>query len=104
MVVKRVLGEGFLLAAGMALVYDAGMAVLSDGDFAFTALGNLWFELHPASLNGAQAGIQRYLSSFLWDPVISTILQMPVWVAFCALGLLLLGLSQPKRSDHSATT
>ena len=94
----RALGSGFLLAALIALVFDIGNALLGSSGFAVTALGNLWFTLHPTSLNGLQAGIQRYISPYLWDPVISAVLQMPIWAAFCALGLLFLGLSQPKGS------
>lgn len=84
MVAKRLLGEGFLLAAAIALVYDAGKALLGSDGFSVTALGKLWFELHPSSLNGAQAGIQRFVSPLLWDPVISTLLQMPLILVWCA--------------------
>ena len=54
-----------------------------------TALGEHWFKLHPASLNTAQAAVERHVNPTLWDPVIITILQMPAWAVFGVLGLLL---------------
>ena len=99
MFTKRLAGEAFLIAAAIALVFDVGQAVFGANGFAATGFGKLWFALHPSSLNGAQAGIQRFVSPFLWDPIIATLLQMPLVLACGALGLLLLGLSQPPRGQ-----
>jgi hypothetical protein len=100
---KRLAGDGFLIAAAIALVYDIGRVLFGASGFTPAGLGTLWYGLHPSSLNGAQAGIQRFVSPLLWDPVISTLLQMPLFLVCGAIGLLLLGLSLPKRSiDKSA--
>ena len=95
MLALRTLGSGFLLVALIALIFDIATALFGSGGFAVTALGNLWFTLHSSSLNGLQAGIQRFVSPYLWDPVISAVLQMPVWAAFGAIGLVFHGLSRP---------
>lgn len=92
---KRLFGESLLIAAAIALVYDIGKALFGAAGFIPGGLGTLWYGLHPSSLNGAQAGIQRFVSPLLWDPVLSTLLQMPLFLVCGALGLLLLGLSQP---------
>ena len=102
MLTKRLVGEGFLIAAAIALVFDAGNALFGTGGFTATGFGKLWFILHPSSLNGTQAGIQRFVSPLLWDPGISTILQMPLFLVCAALGLLFLGLSQPQPNAEPA--
>lgn len=99
---KRLIGDGFLIAAAIALVYDIGRALFGAAGFTPAGLGTLWYGLHPSSLNGAQAGIQRFVSPLLWDPIISTLLQMPLFLVCGALGLLFLGLSQPNRSVSKA--
>ena len=86
------------MVALIALIFDIATALFGSGGFAVTALGKLWFSLHSSSLNGLQAGIQRFVSPYLWDPMISSVLQMPVWATFGALGLLFFGLSLPKLS------
>lgn len=95
---KRLLGEGLLIAAAIALVYDIGKALFGVAGFTPAGLGTLWYSLHPSSLNGAQAGIQRFVSPLLWDPTISTLLQAPLFLVCGALGLLFFGLSRPERS------
>ena len=95
---KQLTGEALLIAAAIALVYDVGKALFGAAGFTPAALGTLWYGLHPSSLNGAQAGIQRFVSPLLWDPVLSTPLQMPLFLVCGAIGLLLLGLSQDVRT------
>ena len=104
MLALRTLGSGFLLVALIALIFDIATALFGSSGFAVTALGKLWFTLHSSSLNGLQAGIQRFVSPYLWDPVISSILQMPVWSALGALGLLSYGLSFPKLAHNRSKT
>ena len=104
MFTKRLIGEGFLITAVIALVYDIGKALFGAAGFTPAGLGTVWYGLHPSSLNGAQAGIQRFVNPFLWDPVISTLLQVPLFLACGALGLLFLGLSQPKNQLISTPT
>ena len=41
--------------------------------------GQVWFNIHVASLNLMQALVQRFLHPLLWDPVIATMLQWPAW-------------------------
>ena len=97
----RIAGSGFLLAALITFILDVAKALFGSGGFVATALGNLWFTLHSSSLNGLQAGIQRVVSPYLWDPIITSGLQMPVWAAFGAIGLLFHGLSRPAQQTPS---
>lgn len=70
-----------LLAGGAALGFLAGWG---------TPLGAALFRYDPALLNGAQAGIQRYLSPALWDEAALPLLEQPSWVAPVSLGVVLL--------------
>lgn len=98
MLLLRIIGVWLMLLAVVALVYDGTRILANNGDMVFTSLGEHWFALHPASLNTAQAGIERHVAPFLWDPVITTILLLPAWVVVGGLGALfyLLGYRRKK--------
>ena len=85
------LGYVGLVLLGLALtafIYDLVIAS-NNGGYRAIAAGELWFRLHPTSLNLAQAVIQRYVWPGLWDPVIITILQWPAWSILGAPGAIL---------------
>ena len=73
MIIFRVLGYLLAIIAVAAVGYEAWQAVANDG-WKIIALGQLWFTLDAQSLSVSQAGIQRYVAPWLWDPVITTIL------------------------------
>jgi|GEM_PF-311968 len=97
-IVLRCLGWIFATVAAVLLMVD--LWVLMDlGKFRPLALGRVWFELDPTSLQLAEAAISRYLHQFLWHPVISTLL---TWPAFAVIGgmaaLCFLGSRRPGRA------
>eukprot|EP00873_Tetraselmis_striata_P026105 jgi/Tetstr1/446369/TSEL_033911.t1 len=51
----------------VALVID-GTKTIAASAWVATPLGQYWFDFAPASLNTAQAAVQRHVSPFLWDP------------------------------------
>ena len=72
--------------AGWALAAAAVVAFANDlisfaqtGTYRVIPAGQVWFDIHVASLNLMQAVVQRFLHPWLWDPVITTILQWPAW-------------------------
>ena len=90
MVFLRILGVWFLLGAMIALTIDGTKSLASgEGQWVLTPLGEHWFNLHAASLNTLQAAIERNVSPILWDPVVVSLLQVPTWVFFGVLGLLM---------------
>lgn len=89
------LGIFLLVLALLALLYEILMAVGSGG-YQPIAAGELWFKLHPYSLNLSQAVIQRYLLPSLWDPVIISLLQWPAWSIVGAPGAALVFLFYPR--------
>ena len=87
-IVGLALGWIFLLGALGALGYDLARLARGEG-FGFSPLGQLWFALDPGSLNGLQAGVERYVWEPLWDPGIVTVLQLPALPLFLVPGLIL---------------
>jgi hypothetical protein len=90
---------GALVAAGFEL-YDWHMT----GAYKTVTLGEVWYKTHRASLNAAQAGIQRYLAPWLWDPPVVWLLRQPAWAVLGVPGLLLVwwGLHRPRRRKRKA--
>jgi hypothetical protein len=78
-----------LIALGLGVfAYDVWV-FLDSGAVKLTALGQLWYSLHPGSLNLVQAVIERYVHPFLWDPVIISVLLAPASAIFVAIGIVL---------------
>ncbi len=105
MAIGRVIGWIVFLAGLSVLVRD--VMVWSDTrTWAPLALGQLWYELDPSSLNLAQAAIRRYVHPFLWDPVIVSLLLCWAFAVLTVLGLLILALSHrpPRRDPHAHTS
>ena len=99
MIVCRILGWILVLAALGAVAYEV-MAAVSQGSWRMIALGEMWYKLHPHSLNTAQAGIQRNVAPWLWEPVITTILLWPGWVVFGVPGILASIFCRKRRSNR----
>lgn len=98
MLILRVLGVWSLLVAMVALTIDGTQSLASgEGQWIVTPLGEHWYKLNAASLSLAQAAVERHVVPWLWDPVVLSILQVPTWVFFGALGLLLYWMGQRRR-------
>jgi len=98
MMLLRVLGVWSLILAMVILTIDGTKSLASsEGQWIATPLGETWFKLHAPSLNTAQAAIERHVDPALWDPVILSILQVPSWIVFAVLGLLLYWLGRKRR-------
>ena len=82
-----------LIFVACAILGRDGLASLSESRLALLPLGELWFNLSPGSLNGLQAGVERYLSVAIWDAAIAPVLHAPAFVFPMAIGLILLLLS-----------
>jgi hypothetical protein len=91
-----------LAGAFLALIVD-GVRWLANGVFAPTTTGEFWFWLSPGGINLTQAIIERYALPALWDPVMLTILQLPIWAVGAALGFALYMLGNiGRRTLHAA--
>jgi hypothetical protein len=84
MIIGRALGWALVIIA--LLIVGAGIGIwLVAGP---TTGGELWFRLDHESLNLVQAITQRYISPWLWDPVIVDILLWPAGLAVMPLAVI----------------
>ena len=94
-----------LLAAAAALLGRDLLEAYQTGSLQVAALGEIWFKLNPGSLNALQAGVERYLSVWLWDAVITPLLHSWAFLVPLLPGLLLVLLRRrrgaPSRRRHS---
>ncbi len=81
-----------LILAAVAVTVRDGLAWLDAGAWESVPLGQVWFDLHKDSLLLIQPALERHVSPFLWDPVMTTILEAPAWLAFVLPGIALLAL------------
>jgi hypothetical protein len=92
----RAIAAALALLAGAALLYD--LVVPPQSGLLARSVGDWWFTLHSSSLNGLQAGIQRYLAPWLWDPIFVSFLQVPAWIVPAVLGALFWVLGRRRRA------
>jgi hypothetical protein len=97
--IGRWAGWILIALAVAALLMDAYEAHVS-GSFAPMAAGELWYRLHRSSLGLLQAVVQRYISPWLWDPAIVTILTWPAFLVLGVPGVLLAVLCRKRRGSR----
>jgi hypothetical protein len=97
--ITRIIGALFILAA-LAAVGVELIQWISSGAYKSVTLGGVWYMVHRASLNASQAGIQRYVAPWLWDPAIIWLLVQPAWAITGPPGAVLLWLGWPKKKKH----
>ncbi len=87
MVVGRIIGWLFIALGAIVFLRDL-MVWYQTGVLAPAALGKLWFDINPTSLELAQPAIQRHVAAWIWDVIVLVLLW---WAApvFAGIGLLL---------------
>jgi hypothetical protein len=91
----RFLGLWILAAAFIFLVYD-GAGWVANGALHSVEVGQLWSNIHQNSLLLLQPTVEHF-SVWLWNPVILTILEQPVWLVFGIIGAVLILLGRKKK-------
>ena len=89
MLLLRLLGFWFLIAAVIALVYDATLSLGSSSTLVSTSSLEFWTWLHGASLKSTELAIKGVAPAFVWDSVLLTVLNWPMWLTCALLGVLL---------------
>lgn len=90
-----------LILAAVAVAVRDGFAWLDTRAWESVPFGQVWFDLHKDSLLLVQPALERHVSAFLWDPVMTTILEAPAWLVFGAPGIVLLLLGSLRRRGRS---
>jgi hypothetical protein len=92
----RTLGLLFLAAAFIFLVYD-GTRSIAANMLLYSKLDEIWSLVHQASLQQLQPFIERNAPPWLWDPVITTVLDAPAIVVFAVVGAILIILGRRRK-------
>ncbi|HEY2890875.1 MAG TPA: hypothetical protein VGJ31_09620 [Dongiaceae bacterium] len=101
MVVLRVIGWLLIVAALLALGWDLFFWIHS-GQFEFQSAEAAWHGVSPGSMDRIQALIENHLWKTLWNPVIETVLRLPLWLVLGIPGLLLAFLARTRRRRRFA--
>jgi hypothetical protein len=96
LIIGRIIGWIFLAAGFMVLGHDC-LQFLNSGEWNSILLGELWYKFDAQGLNFTQAIIQRYVSEYLWDPILLTVLLWPAWLDFLVPGILITVLFRKRR-------
>jgi hypothetical protein len=88
MIIVRILGIALLLAAIAVVGVEVG-DLIKSGIYRSKAAGELWFELHPNSLQLAQPAIQRYLHPAIWERGIQPLLLLPASAVIAVTGFVI---------------
>jgi len=82
---------GFIFGALTIVVLALdGWRLYDTGLYKPATLGATWAAVDIASLNLSQAVVQRYVSAWLWDPAIQTVLAAPAWLVLAIIGVIAL--------------
>jgi hypothetical protein len=95
--VRKAIGIILVLMGAGALIGDV---LAAEHGFRLRAVGEVWFKVHPNSLQLLQPGIERHIAVWLWDPVVLTLLTWPLAPVLAVPGLLLLLLGRRKKSGR----
>jgi len=95
MVIGRLIAFLFWVIAATVLLRDI-LAWLDSGAIAFMTGAQLWFTLDPDGFEQTE-GMMRDKYPSLWDPAVSTLLDLPAFLVFLFLGLLLMYLFRTRK-------
>ncbi len=92
----RTLGLLFLAAAFIFLVYD-GTRSIAANVLLYSKVDEIWSLVHTASLQQLQPSIAKSAPPWLWDPVVTTVLDAPAVVVLGIIGAILILLGRRKK-------
>jgi len=92
----RLIGVVALAAGFILLMYD-GAKSIADSRVYIYKLGQLWTDVHAASLEAAQTRVQGSLPPAVWEPGITTVLDQPAWLIFGLVGIVFILLGRRRK-------
>ncbi len=91
----RFLGLWILAAGFIFLVYDGTKSIAGDALF-LTRVQDVWGNVHQTSLQALKPTLEAY-STFLWNPVMTTLLDQPIALVLGVVGAVLMLLGRKKK-------
>ena len=92
----RTLGLLLLAAAFVLFVYDGTKSIAANA-LVTTRLSEFWNVIDPSSLQQLEPYIKQHATTWLWDPVMVTILDAPSFAVFGIAGALLILLGRRRK-------
>ncbi len=91
---------GFWILAGgfVALVVDGTRSIAASA-LVVTPARSAWTSLSPASLDAVRVRAAA-LAPWLWDDLLSPILDLPLFLLLALIGLLVMGIGTARRRSH----
>ncbi|MEJ2228805.1 MAG: hypothetical protein P8Y67_11325 [Alphaproteobacteria bacterium] len=86
--ILRSFGYVFLLVALAAFAYDGVCGLANHSAMTFMSVYEHWEILSPSTLAQAKQVVEG-VNSYLWSPVLMTILVLPAWFVTMGIGVLL---------------
>ena len=84
----RLCGYLFLCVALAAAAFDGARIIADKGALTFTSVLQHWERLNPQGLAAAQGAVEG-INSYLWSPLLMTVLVLPAWAVAGGLGIAL---------------
>jgi hypothetical protein len=94
----RALGFILLAVAAMFAVIDGTKSIAAE-HLRFTASGDAWREIHPASLVAVQHALES-TAAFLWSPVLTSLLLVPTSLVIAVVAFIFLKLGNAGRKTY----
>jgi hypothetical protein len=92
----RFLGLLGLAAAFVFLVYD-GTRSIANRMIELTSVGDLWNEIYSRSPQDVLRPMIAPFANWLWDPLVVSVLNAPIWLVLAVLASLLMILGRKKK-------
>lgn len=87
--IGRFIGYVFSMVAIAAILIDI-INYIRHRTFDPISAGDIWKRIDLASLSVFQAGVERHIDPWLWDPVMVTVLNAPLFAVAAIPGILLM--------------
>ena len=104
MVVMRVFGGVLLFAAFAVLIFDATYTSSNGTALSVTSLGDAWAWVHSSSQDAVRQAARVHLPALFWDPVLQTLLRLPIWLCAGVLGIVLSRVGHIRQAAAHADT
>ena len=97
--VFKILGLFVLALAVVLAVLDITRSITAS-EITLTPLASTWAAISPATLLAGRDLVQAWTHPYLWDPVLTFVLQLPSWLICWLLAMIFLKLGQRRENPY----
>lgn len=94
--VFRFVGLWILAAAFIFLIYDGTKSIAANRLY-ITKVLDTWNAVHFTSLQALQPWVEQRVGPWVWEKVMTQVLNAPTWIALGIIGILLILLGRKKK-------